>query len=242
VADIVIIVIELIALVMSVYYLWPLYLFAIYVAGPIVAFVEYRNHLSTGAPLPSGYWGTVAFFVAAYVAPCLFLFAPRLSWSRKGRPSKPFSSSNAVANESWSGAAAEDSRDASPSDAPRNQRTPRTLAPIQPGERIHLDTGMIQRQGLLGWKDSDHRVEPESGVIQEQSLIGWSEGQVRIDPESGVVQERGMLGYKDTDRRVDQDTGVVQERGLLGWSETDERIDPETGRHQTRGYFGWKND
>jgi hypothetical protein len=107
--------------------------------------------------------------------------------------------------------------------------------------RVNPDTGVVEKQGIFGWKETETKVEPESGDVQERGIFGWKDTDTRINPESGVVQERGIFGHNDTDTRVNPETGVVQERGVFGWKDSDERIDPETGKHQERGIFGWKD-
>jgi len=90
--------------------------------------------------------------------------------------------------------------------------------------------------------DGIYRINPETGVVQKQGFFGWKDTDTRVDPETGVIQERGFFGWKDTDTRVDPETGVIQERGFFGWKDTDERIDPETRKYQVRGWFGWKDN
>jgi len=41
------------------------------------------------------------------------------------------------------------------------------------------------------------RVDPETGVIQKQGWFGWKDSDERIDPETGKLQERGWFGWKD---------------------------------------------
>lgn len=118
----------------------------------------------------------------------------------------------------------------------------RVLGTAGPGQRINPETGVIQEEGLLGWRDTDRRVDPETGNLQKEGLIGWGDSDQRIDQESGVLQEEGLIGYRDTDVRIDPETGIIQKQGLLGWQDTDVRIDPETGRRQKQGLLGWTDE
>lgn len=115
----------------------------------------------------------------------------------------------------------------------------RVIGPAPLGHRVNPKTGVIQEEGLLGWRDTDRRVDPQTGRLQEEGLIGWKDTDVRINQESGIIQEEGLIGFRDTGTRINPDSGIIQEEGLLGWKDTEERIDPETGKRQKRGLIGW---
>lgn len=118
----------------------------------------------------------------------------------------------------------------------------RVVGTAPAGHRVHPETGVIQEEGLLGWRDTDRRINPETGVLQESGLIGWRDTDTRIDQDSGNIQEEELLGFRDTDTRINPVSGVIEKEGLVGWEETDERIDPKTGKRQTRGLLGWVDD
>jgi hypothetical protein len=98
--------------------------------------------------------------------------------------------------------------------------------------------GYDMSQRIIGATGKGKRVNPETGRIQEEGFLGWKDTDKRIDPETGNVQEEGFVGWKDTGTRVDQETGTIQKKGLIGWDDTDERIDTETGKHQKKGLIG----
>lgn len=118
----------------------------------------------------------------------------------------------------------------------------RIVGSTGPGKRVHPDTGVIQKDGILGWSDTDQRIDPETGSIQTNGVFGWNNTETRINQETGNIQKEGFFGYNDSNTRVNPDTGVIQKNGVLGWSDTDERINPETGRHQKNGILGWSDD
>ena len=118
----------------------------------------------------------------------------------------------------------------------------RILGPASRGQRVNPETGVVQEEGLLGWRDTDRRVDPESGRLQTQGFLGWQDTDTRIDQESGRVQEEGLLGFTDTDVRIHPETGVIQKMGLLGWQDTDQRIHPQSGRRQKQGLLGWVDE
>jgi len=107
------------------------------------------------------------------------------------------------------------------------------------GNRINQDTGVIQKEGLFGYNDTDQRIDPKTGKVQKEGIFGWNDSDTKIDQETGIIQKEGLFGYNDTDTRIHPETGVIQQRGTFGWQDTDERISPETGRRQKQGLLGW---
>jgi hypothetical protein len=107
--------------------------------------------------------------------------------------------------------------------------------------RVDSKTGIVQKEGLIGWADTGTRVDPESGRIEEQGLLWHTDTGRRIDPHTGEVQEQGIFGYKDGDTRIAPGTGKIQKRGLFGWKDTGERIDPKNGTLQEEGLLGWRD-
>ena len=118
----------------------------------------------------------------------------------------------------------------------------RIVGSVGPGKRINQDTGIIQEEGMFGYKDTDQRIDPETGKIQKEGLFGWNDTETRINQETGNIQKEGLFGYNDTETRINPDTGIIQKNGMLGWQDTDERINTETGKHQKNGMLGWQDD
>ncbi len=118
----------------------------------------------------------------------------------------------------------------------------RIIGSTRPGTRINQETGVIQKEGTLGWIDTDERIDPKTGKVQTKGTFGWNDTNTKIDQETGNIQKEGMLGYNDTETRINPDTGVIETKGLLGWIETDERIDPESGKRQKKGLLGWVDE
>jgi hypothetical protein len=118
----------------------------------------------------------------------------------------------------------------------------RIFGSVRRGKRVNPETGRIQEEGLIGWKDTDQRIDPDTGNLQEEGFIGWKDTGTRINQETGNIQREGFLGYEDSETRVNPETGIIQRKGFIGWEDTDERIDPNTGRHQKKGLLGWVDD
>jgi len=117
--------------------------------------------------------------------------------------------------------------------------TRKILGSVGKGKRINPETGRVQEEGFLGWKDTDQRIDPETGKIQKEGMFGWNDSGTKVNQETGNIQKEGLLGYNDTETRINPDTGIIQKKGFLGWDDTDERIEQETGRRQKKGFLGW---
>lgn len=117
----------------------------------------------------------------------------------------------------------------------------RVIGPAGNGQRINRETGVIEKEGLLGWNNTGTRVNPETGEIQKEGFINWNDTGTSINQETGIIQEEGLLAKKDTGMRINPETGIIQKYGLLGWVDTDERIDPKSGKRQKDGFLGWKD-